>query len=177
MVEAALDRGEIEVSCEVRAPLLEERAREGKQLEEAAVLDSDTLSLLARGDRRVIAVAREYLARHGRFTLTSISVFERLRGYHAALRKGRPYESQLRSFKAFVATSVVLPLDTAAAERAARIWAAVGGRTRHALGDILIAAIASVKGLPLVTRNRRDLAPILGLDFARLRILDWARRG
>ena len=44
-----------------------------------------------------------------------------------------------------------------------------------ALCDILIAATASVHGLPLVTRNRRDFAPIARVEGVRLVLLDWSR--
>lgn len=143
--------------------------------DEVAVLDSDTLSELSRGHARVVGRARTYLERHGRLTITAISAFERLRGYRAAIREGRPYEPQLRAFEALLATCVVLPVDEAAADRAASIWAAVGRRTRGKLGDILVAAVASVRSLPLVTRNRRDFAPIADLAFVGLRLLDWTR--
>jgi hypothetical protein len=139
------------------------------------VLDSDTLSELSRGHPRVIARARAYLERHGRLTTTAVTVFERLRGYHAALADGRPYDPQLRQFEAFAATCVVLPVDDGAAARAARIWGALDRKGRRALGDILIAAVASVHGLPLVTRNRRDFRHIAALPFVGLTLIDWTR--
>lgn len=142
---------------------------------EPVVLDSDTLSELSRGNPRVLARARAYLEVHGRITITSVSVFERLRGYRAALAVGKPYAEQMRRFEAFAALSRVLPLDAAAADRAASIWAALRTRERRPLGDILIAAIASVHGLPLATRNRRDFGPIAKLPFTGLRLLDWTR--
>ena len=63
----------------------------------------------------MVARARDYLERHGRLTITAVTVFERLRGYRAALRLGKPFETRLRSFEALVANSIVLPLDRAAA--------------------------------------------------------------
>ena len=142
-------------------------------MEEPVILDSDILSELSRGNRAVVERARSYLASRGRLTITAVTVFERLRGYRAAIAEGKPYHEQLRSFEAFVATSLVLPLDAAAADRAATIWAALTARRRRALGDILIAAIAAVHGLPLVTRNRRDFEPISELGGVGLRLLEW----
>ena len=142
---------------------------------EAVILDSDTLALLSRGEPRVSARTREYLERHGRLTITAVTVFERLRGYRAALRVGKPFESQLRSFETLVSSCVVLPFDLAAADEAARIWAALGSRARRALGDVFIAGIASANRRPLVTRNARDFAPIAALDFVRLPLLDWSK--
>lgn len=71
------------------------------------------------------------------------------------------------------ATCVVLPLDTRAADRAAAIWTALGTKQRRALADILIAAIASVHGAALVTRNRRDFAAIAAV--VDLSLVDWSR--
>ncbi len=142
---------------------------------DVVVLDSDTLSELSRGHPTVTMRAREYLTHHGRFTVPSITVFERLRGYRAALRAGKPYEAQLRQFEAFIASCIVLPLDTGAADVAATIWAALSRKRQKALGDILIAAITASNGLALVTRNRRDFAPIAAVEEVDLPLVDWSR--
>jgi hypothetical protein len=141
--------------------------------QDAVVLDSDVLSELSRGNVAVVERARAYLLRHGRLTITAVTVFERLRGYRLALVDGKPFAEQLRCFEALVAHSIVLPFDTAAAERAAAIWAQLPPRRRRALGDVLIAAIAGVHALPLVTRNRRDFEPIARLRESGLRLLEW----
>jgi predicted nucleic acid-binding protein len=142
---------------------------------EPVVLDSDTLSELSRGNPRVSARAAAYLEHHAAFTITAVSVFERLRGYHAALHAGKPFAEQLRKFQAFVVTCRVLAVDQAVAEQAAIVWAGLGRRARRALGDILIASTASVHDLPLVTRNRRDFAPMVRVEGMRLVLLDWSR--
>ena len=139
------------------------------------VLDSDTISELARGNRQISAHAESYLKVHGTLTLTAVSVFERLRGYREALKLGKPFEEQLRKFQAFVVTCRVLPVDEAVAAQAAIIWAALSPRRRRALGDILIAATASAHGLPLVTRNRRDFEPMARLEELDLKLLDWTK--
>lgn len=139
------------------------------------LVDSDTLSELSRGRERVVQRARDYLKRHGRLTISAISVFERLRGYHLALRTGKPFEPQLRQFETFVATCRVLAVDVAVARRAAHIWAALPARSRSAAGDILIAATAVACGLSLVTRNRRDFERIAALEGIELQLVDWTR--
>ncbi len=144
-------------------------------IDEPALVDSDTLSELSRGKPMVVARVKEYLELHGRLTMSAVTVFERLRGYRRALRLGKPFEEQLRQFQMLVASSVVLPVDSAVAERAASIWADLGVRARRAVGDILIAATASVHGLPLVTRNRRDFERIGRVEGVSLTILDWSR--
>jgi predicted nucleic acid-binding protein len=138
------------------------------------VLDTDTLSELSRGNPRVTARALEYLSDFGRLTITAVTVFERLRGYRVAIRDGKPFERQMLAFEALAANCIVLPFDDEAARVAADIWSAAARRHRQQLGDILIAAIAASRQLPLVTRNKRDferLSKASGLD---LRLLDWS---
>ncbi len=140
-----------------------------------ALLDTDTLSELARGHPAVVDRAQEYLEVHGRLTLGAVTVFERLRGYRDALRRRRPYERQLADFQALVGASIVLPIDAEVADVAATLWAGVGPRRRRALGDILVAATAAANGLALVTRNRRDFLPMLAVKGVSLRLTDWTR--
>ena len=142
---------------------------------EPALIDSDTLSELSRGQRHVLDNARRYLERHGRFTVSAVSVYERLRGYRAALRQGKPFEAQLEQFVAFAATCLVLPVDADVADVAATIWARSSARRRKKLGDILIAATACARGLAVVTRNRRDFAPLLAASGVDVAMADWAR--
>jgi toxin FitB len=139
------------------------------------LLDSDTLSEISRGHAKVTERTRTYLAAHGRLTISAVSVFERLRGYRAALRLGKPFEAQLRQFEMFAAACIVLPVDGLVADRAATIWTDLGARGRRALGDILIAATASAHGLALVTRNRRDFAPMVAIEGIDVPLLDWAK--
>jgi predicted nucleic acid-binding protein len=137
------------------------------------LLDSDTTSDLARGHPTVTRRARGYLELHGRFTLSVVTVFERLRGYRAALRRGKRFEGQLRQFEAFAASCVVLPIDERVADVAATIWANLAGHRRAAIGDILIAATARASDLPLVTRNRRDFEPMAAI--VSIALVDWSR--
>jgi predicted nucleic acid-binding protein len=141
---------------------------------EPAVLDTDTLSELSRGNPHVGARALEYLADFGRLTITAVTVFERLRGYRVAIRDRKPLERQMLAFEAFVANCVVLPFDDEAARVAADIWAAVARRHRQQLGDILIASVAMSRQLPLVTRNKRDFERLSKASGIDLRLLDWS---
>jgi predicted nucleic acid-binding protein len=116
------------------------------------------------------------LAAFGRLTVTSVTVFERLRGYLAAIRDGKPFESQLHAFEALVANCIVLPLDREAAGVAAEIWSTATRSQRRQLGDILIAAVAVSRQLPLVTRNKRDFERLVEVSGLDLHLVDWARR-
>lgn len=141
---------------------------------EPAVLDTDTLSELSRGNPHVSERAQAYLADFGRLTITSVTVFERLRGYRVAIRDGKPFERQMQAFEALVANCIVLPLDQEAARVAADVWSAAARRDRQQLGDILIASIAVSRQLPLVTRNKRDFERLSKASGIDLQLLDWS---
>jgi predicted nucleic acid-binding protein len=137
------------------------------------VLDTDTLSELSRGNTVVRARARAYLAEFGRLTITAVTVFERLRGYRAAIRAGKPFDRQQQAFEALVTTCVVLPFDQDAAGVAADIWSASPRAQRRELGDILIAAVAVSRQIPLATRNTRDFQQLTRASGVTLRLVDW----
>jgi predicted nucleic acid-binding protein len=140
---------------------------------EPALLDTDTLSEVSRANPVVTARARAYLLEFGRLTISSVTVFERLRGYRQALRAGKPFHSQLQAFEAFVQNCVVLPFDEEAADVAATIWSACSRSQRQSLGDILIASVAIARQVPLVTRNRRDFEGFTKAANLHLRLVDW----
>ena len=139
----------------------------------ALLLDSDTLSEIARGHRRANEMARAYLSEHGRLTFSAVTVFERLRGYREALRRGRPYEEHLKQFERLVEASIVLPFDAAAADRASHLWADSSPRGRKSLGDLMIAATAWANGIVLVTRNRKDYAQFVKVAAGALQLSNW----
>jgi predicted nucleic acid-binding protein len=139
-----------------------------------AVLDTDTLSELSRGNPHVSEQALAYLADFGRLTITSVTVFERLRGYRVAIRDGKPLDRQMQAFEALVANCIVLPFDQEAAHVAAGIWSAVARRHRPHLGDILIASVAASRQLPLVTRSKRDFERLSKASGIDLRLFDWS---
>ena len=141
---------------------------------EVVLIDTDTLSEISRANLRVLARTTEYLNEHGRLTVSAVTIFERLRGYRAAIQGGKPFRPQLLRFQAFAATCRVLPVDEQVADVAATIWSQLGARARGALGDILIAATASANQLPLVTRNHRDFAQIAKVKGVRLSLQDWS---
>lgn len=140
---------------------------------EPVLLDTDTLSELSRGNATVHARARAYLAGFGRLTISSITVFERLRGYRQAIRAGKPFHAQLQAFQSLVRNCVVLPFDEEAADVSASIWSASTRAQRQQLGDILIAGIAVARQIPLVTRNRRDFEALGKRAAVNLRLADW----
>lgn len=143
---------------------------------EPVLLDTDTLSELSRGNATVTALAQAYLRAFGRFTISSVTVFERLRGYRQAIQAGKAFHRQLHAFEALVQNSVVLPFDENAAAVSAGIWAACSRAQRQNLGDILIAGIAVARQIPLATRNQRDFEMLSKNAEVSLRLVDWTAR-
>jgi predicted nucleic acid-binding protein len=124
----------------------------------------------------VTARARAYLLEFGRLTICAVTVLERLRGYREALRAGKPYQRQMQAFEVLVQNCIVLPFDEDAADVAATIWSACTRTQRQNLGDILIAATAVARQIPLVTRNRRDFTAFGRVSGANLHLVDWTSR-
>ena len=143
---------------------------------EPVLLDTDTLSELSRGNATVAAHAQAYLRAFGRFTISSVTVFERLRGYRQAIRAGKPLHRQLHAFEALVQNSVVLPFDENAAAVSSTIWATSSHAQRQKLGDILIAGIAVARQIPLATRNQRDFEVLTKNAEVSLHLVDWTAR-
>jgi predicted nucleic acid-binding protein len=143
---------------------------------EPVLLDTDTLSELSRGNATVAALAQAYLRAFGRLTISSVTVFERLRGYRQAIQAGKPFHRQLHAFETLVQNSVVLPFDENAAAVSAGIWAACSRAQRQKLGDILIAGIAVARQIPLATRNQRDFEMLSKNAEVNLRLVDWTAR-
>jgi predicted nucleic acid-binding protein len=143
---------------------------------EPVLLDTDTLSELSRGNATVSALAQAYLRAFGRLTISSVTVFERLRGYRQAIKAGKPFHRQLHAFETLVQNSVVLPFDENAAAVSAGIWAACSRAQRQKLGDILIAGIAVARQIPLATRNQRDFELLSKNAEVSLRLVDWTAR-
>src|SRR3954462_1526069 len=112
-----------------------------------AILDTDMLSeVLKSRDRSVVEKATAYVAQHGRYTFSTITVMEIVKGLS---RKQR--EDALQRFLAVVDDSEVVTLDKGCAELAGRIYADLERAGRLiGVADVLIASIAVRLGLPLV---------------------------
>jgi predicted nucleic acid-binding protein len=143
---------------------------------EPVLIDTDTLSELSRGNATVAALAQAYLRAFGRLTISSVTVFERLRGYRQAIQAGKPFHRQLLAFETLVQNSVILPFDESAAAVSAGIWAACSRAQPQKLGDILIAGIAVARQIPLATRNQRDFETLSKNAEVSLRLVDWTAR-
>lgn len=131
-----------------------------------ALLDTDVLSAIMRGEPEAVRRASEYLAVHERLTFSAITRYEILRGLHA-----KQALAQLDAFDRFAAASQVLPVNDAVIVTASRTYAEL---YRHGdlIGDadILISATAMEHDLTLVTNNMRHFSRISGL-----RLENWTK--
>lgn len=110
---------------------------------------------------------RSHMARHKDvdIQLCTPVLWELLTGAY----KAQEPRSQLARLAAVQARFSVLPLDLAAAERAARVRAQLESQgTPIGPVDTLIAGIALAHDLTLVTRNTREFVRVPGL-----RVQDW----
>jgi len=130
-----------------------------------AILDTDILSeVLKQKDQQVLVHAKQYLAEHGRFAYSAMTVYEIVRGMRAVRAS-----KQLRTFQSAVETSDVFPISLAVLMRAAELWAE--GRNNghpHNDADLIVAATALEAKRLLVTGNTAHYSWITGLQLS-----DW----
>lgn len=114
-----------------------------------SLVDTDILSAFFRGNKSVVQNVEAYLKIYNSINLSIITYYEILNGL---LYKDA--KKQLKSFVDFASLNNVLPLTLEAASQAAKIYANLrkkGNLIGHT--DSLIAGIAIVNGLQLITNN------------------------
>ena len=134
-----------------------------------ALLDTDIFSEVLKGiDRHVVAQAIAYRAILGRYTISTITVLEIIKGLHKVQR-----EDRIQQFLDGLSTVDILTLDVQSAELAGRIYADLE-RTGQPIGraDPMIAAIALQHGLVLITGNQAHYQRIRDLGYT-LEIDNW----
>ena len=127
-----------------------------------ALIDTDIFSEILKGiDSHVVAQAVAYRAILGRYTISTITVLEVVKGLHKIQR-----EDRIEQFLDGLVTVDVLTLDVQSAELAGRIYADLE-RTGQTIGraDPIIAAIALRHGLTLVTGNQSHYQRIQNLGY------------
>ncbi len=124
-----------------------------------ALLDTDILSALMRGNPVVGSRARAYLVEHGALAFSIITRYEILRGL-----KAKNAALQLQAFDRFCESCLILPLTDEIVGHAAEIYAALKQRGEPVGdADILIAATALGHGLVVATNNEDHFRRISGL--------------
>jgi tRNA(fMet)-specific endonuclease VapC len=132
-----------------------------------ALLDTDTLSAVMKGNPLVLARARAYLAEHGSLALSIITRYEILRGL-----KAKNATSQVQAFDRLCGSCRIVSLTDEVVVRAAEIYAELKQRGEP-IGDadILIGASALTQGLAVVTNNEDHFRRIPGLH-----VQNWLRQ-
>lgn len=129
------------------------------------LLDSDTLTLLQKGEPHVKANAVLHIKEFGQSILCQFNYYEVTRGLKAI-----GAVAQLARFEVFCKVHRVLPFSHEAAVLAADIWADLRPKGQL-IGeiDVLIASLALREGLAVATRNASHFGRITGLT-----IVDWS---
>ena len=126
-----------------------------------ALVDTDILSAIMRGNASATERARLYLETHRQFTFSTLTRYEVLRGLLA-----KKATRQLAAFDQLCATSRVLPLSDPIIVQGAVIYADLCQRGELISdADILIAATAITHGMAVVTNNEQHFHRIRNLQI------------
>lgn len=130
-----------------------------------ALLDSDTLTLLRKGNSHVVAHAASYVKQFGQLTISDLTYYEISRGLKAvgAFAQLARFEDSCRSHR-------ILPFTHEATVCAADIWADLK-RRGSLIGemDTLIAGVALSQSLAVATRNISHFQRVKGVT-----VVDWS---
>ena len=119
--------------------------------------DTDVLIDYLNGKQPIFDQVAEYIRADSLLT-SSVNCFELLSGARSGKRGDRVHE--------LVNTIPVLGFDLECSRAAAEIWQNLQERgVSIGMADSLIAGIALVNNLPLITRNRRHFAEVKGLQL------------
>ena len=136
---------------------------------ERTLLDTDIFSEVIRGkNASVVARADAYVKKHGRLTISLITVLECAKGLQKAQRP-----DAMDRFVGSLASLEVLGFGLDEALVAGRIYGDLE-RTGQPIGraDPMIAAVAITSAAPLATGNHAHFERIVALGYA-LRLEDW----
>lgn len=130
------------------------------------LVDTDILSEFLRGTPKVVENVEKYLQSYNAINFSIITYYEILNGLlYKDARK------QLKRFTDFADLNKILPLTISAARQAAEVYADLK-TTGQPIGhtDCLIAGIALINSLQLVTNNIDHFKRIKGLE-----IINWSQ--
>ena len=124
-----------------------------------SLIDTDILFYYMRGLKEVVSYAQKYLKHFGHFNVSSLTVFEILKG----LRKKNLIEKE-EIFQAEILKHQILTLDYPVMDTAATLLTDLENKgSPIAYGDLFIAATALTHNLVLVTNNTKHFSKINGL--------------
>lgn len=126
-----------------------------------SLIDTDILSELFKKNPKVLAKASEYIGIHRCLNISHITKYEILKGL-----KAKKAEKQIELFNRFCAINNVLPITDDVIVKAADIYASLKEKgSIISDADILVAAIAVINNLVLITNNINHFSRIEGLLF------------
>lgn len=133
---------------------------------EACLLDTDITSYFLKGIPNVISHGNTYLAQHGQFQFSEITVFEVLSGL-----KAKQATKQLSQFRQFIRQHIIHPVTTEVLEQASDLYAhSVHLGMSIGPSDLIIAATALEHQLLLNTNNQKHFQHLPDLVLA-----NWAK--
>jgi tRNA(fMet)-specific endonuclease VapC len=136
-----------------------------------SLLDTDILSEVSKGiNPIVVGNANAYRKAHGFLTLSVISVMEAIQGYQRIGAANR-----IQAFRNAIASEEILPFYQDAADLAGQTAGDLD-RMGRPIGrcDPMVAAIAIIHGLDLVTGNTAHYQRIHQLGYA-LPLVNWRK--
>jgi len=125
-----------------------------------STLDTNIITAFLKKDLRAVERVSDYLEFFDRLTINIISYYEILRGL-----KDLGDEEKLRRFEEFIQENELISIRKETIEKAAEIYAYLkkeGNLIEDA--DILMAAIAIVEDLVLITNNISHFKRVKGLE-------------
>lgn len=130
-------------------------------------LDTNIITAFLKNDLEVVKKISDYLEVFDDLTINIISYYEILRGL-----KDLGNTDKLRKFEEFIQENELISIRKETVQKAAEIYAYLKkGGILIEDADILMASIALVEGLVLVTDNTRHFERVKGLE-----IENWKER-
>ena len=130
-------------------------------------LDTNIITAFLKNDLEVVKKTSDYLEVFDDLTINIISYYEILRGL-----KDLGNKDKLRKFEEFLQENELISIRKETVQKAAEIYAYLKkGGILIEDADILMASIALVEGLVLVTDNTRHFERVKGLE-----IENWKER-
>ncbi|MEM7534758.1 MAG: type II toxin-antitoxin system VapC family toxin [Chloroflexota bacterium] len=136
-------------------------------IEELSLIDTDILSYMLKGMEPAQSQSQIYFQKHKKFTISTLTYYESLRGYKASNATRR-----LKTFHHFLRRVELLDVDKTILDKAAEIYAYM--KPRGILPgeiDVIIGATAIVHDLWLITNNTSHYQPIS--DEFDLKLSNW----
>ena len=126
-----------------------------------ALIDTHILSELFKGNNTVKARVSEYVKEHHSLTISQITKYEILKGL-----KAKKAQKQINAFKTFCNANTIISITDDIIIKASDIYAELRqqGETLSD-ADILVAAIAIVNNLTLITNNTKHFTRIKSLKL------------